>query len=675
MDTKPEQLPDSSAHLSYFPEPQTAIPPPFQEKTALSPNQTWATRPARLRLLDLLPAAAVIITTFGFVVAILSELLVHQCVQTQGGRGILPAIRKGAFYTVEDHKRSEDSKLWILTISNAATQVISGTSAIVMALVAYRVGAEWLRLSKSQSTEGPAETPSPAQYGMLVRLLGSSSVLAIVQAFAYTARTWNRRLPKIFKNSLWLATLVWVLARLIGLADLWLHYTSDSERSNATLPEPPSSMPPWGVSFNQSICTDMISTFPNSTSDSPPEYECLGPYEYFISNVAWGHDIAFDVMTNSTNAPFHIGTVERDTAFVFPGPRVVDLGSESFIIPTFATRATCSSLNRVCAKDPSTNLLDCTAAGYPGFPYFPDRGNGTASAGRVVDRVLGVVVGNDLVGEKVGTFDSVKAVVPSNPVKLAVQLQWETLEQGPLRHNSAANQDLAVDDPQNPTLYAGCNLTFFDAFVQWDSRKHWSLLNTTESSAERTATLWLPIVWQYGTELMASNLMYTARRNSTAETMFALGQELATLTLATAAGFYKPGPASEVYDTEMYFVSKYPVLPIAAYLFLLCVYGVITSVLLLQVYRTPDEAIIVPGSDLGLLDEEMEPSMLSLAQRWLTNPMPLVGYSFAGGDGQDGARSAAYSAINTAYDGNEGHRRLTIGLVGDRFGVKAWGQR
>ncbi|KIO21193.1 hypothetical protein M407DRAFT_29185 [Tulasnella calospora MUT 4182] len=680
MDSKPEQLPDSSAnvaHLDY--NPQTAIPPAFHEKTAPVSTQRWATRPARPSLLGLLPAAAVIMTTLGFVVAILVILLAYQCVETQGGRGILPAIRKGYFYTLdsEGHKQSDESKshLWILTISNAAGQVVSGTSAIIMALAAYQVGADWLRLSQSQSSSSSAETPSPAQYGLLVRLLGSSSIRSILEAFVYTVRSWNRaRLPRIFRRSLWLATVLWVLARLVGLTDLWLHTTSVSERSNVTFVESPHRHTPlWGVSFNQSICADMVSTYKESSSISPPGFECLGPYEYFISEVAWGHKIAFDAMTNSTNAAFHVGTVERDTAFVLPGPAVVDMGSENFIIPTFATRASCTSLNRVCEKDANTASLNCTAAGYPNFPYIKDGETGSLSAGRVVNRVLGVV-GNDLIGQEAGSLESVK--IPNNPVKIAVQLQWETLEQGSVSHAQAAEQDLAVDDVRHPTLYAGCDLTFFDAFVRWDSGKQdWNLLNTTESSREQTATLSLPIVWQYATELIAANLMYTARRNSTAETMVALSQDLARLTLATAAGFYKPGDASGVTETESMLVSKYPVLPIAALLLLLCLYALIASVILLSVYRTPDEAIIVPGADRQFLDDEMEPSTLALAQRWLTNPMPLVGYSFAGGDGQDGARSAAYSAINTAYDGEGGHTRLTIGLVGDRFGVTAWGQR
>ncbi|KAG8917012.1 hypothetical protein FRC00_014154 [Tulasnella sp. 408] len=424
----------------------------------------------------------------------------------------------------------------------------------------------------------------------------------------------------------------------------------------------------------------MISTYQESSALSPPGFECLGPYEYFISDVAWGHNIAFDVMTTSTNAAFHVGTVEKDTAFVLPGPGLVDMRIENFIIPTFAARATCTSLNRVCDKDPNTASLNCTTAGYPNFPYIKDNGNGTVSAGRVVNRVLGVV-GNDLIGQEMGSLESVK--IPNNPVKIGVQLQWETLEQGSVTHAQAASgasgaeQDLAVDDLQHPTLYAGCNLTLFDAFVRWDSGKqHWSLLNATESSQGRTATLSLPIVWQYATEMIAANLMYTARKNTTAETMVALSQDLARLTLATAAGFYKPDAASEVTETETILVSRYPVLPIAALLLLLCAYGLIASVIFLSVSRTPDEAIIVPVSDrASVVGEGMDPSMLALAQRWLINPMPLVGYSFAGEDGRDAARSAAYYTVNTAYDGNEGHARLTIGLVGDRFGVAAWGHR
>ncbi|KAG8925408.1 hypothetical protein FRC01_010237 [Tulasnella sp. 417] len=682
MDSKPEQFPDTSAHISHHLayEPQTATPSAFQEKTALAPIQRWATRPARPGLLGLLPAAAVILTTLGFVVVILCVLLVYQCVETQGGQGILPAIHKGYFYTVEDHKQSRDSKshLWILTISNAATQVVAGTSAIIMALMAYRVGAEWLRLSKSPSNSSSTETPSPAQYGLLVRLLGSSSIRAILEASVYTARSWKRtRLPRMFRHSFWLATLVWVLARLVGLTDLWLHTTSDSERSTITLDElSPGPGPSWGVSFNQSICAEMKSTYPNSTSMSPPDMECLGPYEEFISEVEWGHKIAFDAMTNSTNAVFHVGLLEGDTAFVFPGPRVVNMSSENFIIPTFAARATCTSLNRLCDKDASTGFLNCTSVGYPHFPYIKGGGNGTLSTDRVVDRILGVI-GDDLVGLEAGSFQSIK--IPGNPVKIATQLQWETLEQGSVTHAqpaSGAGTDLAVDDLQHPTLYAGCDLTIFDAFVRWDSIKQgWKLLNATKSSLERTATLSLPIVWQYATELMAANLMYTARRNSTAETMVALSQDLTTLTLATAAGFYTLGNAFEVTETETVLVARYPVLPIAALLLLLCAYALLASVIFLSVYRTADEAIIVPGPDGGFVDEEMERSTLALAQRWLTNPMPLVGHSFAGGDGQDGARSAAYSAMNAAYDGNERQTRLTIGLVGDGFGVAAWGQR
>lgn len=262
---------------------------------------------------------------------------------------------------------------------------------------------------------------------------------------------------------------------------------------------------------------------------------------------------------------------------------------------------------------------------------------------------------------------------------MAIQLQWEDLQQGAASgikaQSSTSEEDLAIDI-HPPTLYAGCSLTFFDAWVQWDSTKQdWHLVNATESSQNTTWALSLPIVWQYGTEQLLSSLMYTARKDTKEVVMRALGQNLATLTLATAAGFYRPGVASNVTETETVVVSVYPVPPILTLLLLLCVYAALAFGLFLSSYRAPDEAIIVPGVDHGFQDEEMEPSTLTLAQRWLTHPLPLVGHSFSRQDGQDGTRSAANSAVNAAYDGDEGHTRLTIGLAGDRFGITPWGRR
>lgn len=123
----PSIMDSKSAHsseFSYYPdfEPQTAVSSTFQEKIALEPSRRWSTRPARPPLLGLIPAAAVIIATIGFVAAILGVLLGRQCHQTQGGSGITPAIKAGIFYTTETHEQPPNSQshLWVLTISGLA---------------------------------------------------------------------------------------------------------------------------------------------------------------------------------------------------------------------------------------------------------------------------------------------------------------------------------------------------------------------------------------------------------------------------------------------------------------------------------------------------------------------------------------------------------------------------
>lgn len=124
MDSKPRQFSDDAVHAPGYPEsePPTALSSAFPEKIALVPTQRWTTRPNKPRLLGLLPTALVIIVTLGFVAVILGLLLGYQCIETQGGRGIWPALKDGVFYTVEHHHQPPGAKnrLLILTITGVA---------------------------------------------------------------------------------------------------------------------------------------------------------------------------------------------------------------------------------------------------------------------------------------------------------------------------------------------------------------------------------------------------------------------------------------------------------------------------------------------------------------------------------------------------------------------------
>lgn len=199
----------------------------------------------------------------------------------------------------------------------------------------------------------------------------------------------------MFRYSICLATAVWLLARLVGWTDAWLHAATFTMTSKITpLPDsPPESTQMWGVSLNNSICDDMNTKYKDDIAGNTLDLGCLVPYEYFVFYEDWGHVMGFDAMTNSTDAAFHVGKLAGDMAFVLPGPKVVDTVSKNFLIPTFATQASCTSLNRACEKVGNGTSLNCTSAGYPNFPYY-----GT-DVNRIPNRVLGVVEG-DLIGRE-----------------------------------------------------------------------------------------------------------------------------------------------------------------------------------------------------------------------------------------------------------------------------------
>ncbi|KAG8928023.1 hypothetical protein FRC01_006578 [Tulasnella sp. 417] len=683
MDFKPAYSQDSLAStLDPGSEPQTASSLGFDEKVALAPKRHWTTRPAKPSLLGLLPTAAVLLMIVGLITLMLRALLSSQCVETQKGLGLRAALRIGFFATIEGDAKVPDSKshLWALTVSSLTNNLISNTSSVVMTLVAYRIGAEWLRLSAPQSQSRATETPNPTQYGLLVRLMGSSSLTSITETYVYIARSWNRaKLPRLFRHSVWLASAVWFLSRLLGLADVWLHsesYSFHNYLSVAAKGEP--SM--LGVAFNQSICPDFEAKYRNSQSLSTTDPSCQLIYEEFAAREHWGIDAGLDVMTRAAEALLVVRLLESGRAIVTPANRRFEYKNQTFTFPTFAAQATCTSINHLCEQDEEGATISCAAAGYPELPYVKGDGGEFSKTKRIKNRIFGVMGGRLLIQD----YSKITSTfLTENPTTLAIQLQWEPTTQAAIDgashvHSGAgkgAAAEMAIDHSPLPTLYATCSLTFLDAFVQWSGRaKTWSEVNATVASRELASALWLPVVWQRITEQVAADIMYTARRRAKEVTMVELGQDIAKLSLGGAAGFYQNAQESDVQDLSVVMVAIYPVVPVMVLLGLLFAYALLVLMLFLSSCWLPDESIVQPLGD-SHPGNEIETSMLTLAQRWLTSPLPLVGFSFPRGDGLDGTRSASYFAMNTAPDGDEDHTRLAIGLNGERFGVTFWGQR
>lgn len=103
----------------------------------------------------------------------------------------MAAIRAGYFITSEEQSigTNPSGHLRMLTLSALASHLISDTSSVLMTLMAHRIEASWLRHSKSLDLLDVFQNSTPRQYGLLLRLMGSPSVLAVAESCFYTARS------------------------------------------------------------------------------------------------------------------------------------------------------------------------------------------------------------------------------------------------------------------------------------------------------------------------------------------------------------------------------------------------------------------------------------------------------------------------------------------------------
>lgn len=381
-------------------------------------------------------------------------------------------------------------------------------------------------------------------------------------------------------------------------------------------------------------------------------------------------------MTNASNAPFNV-VMMQDVLVAVPGPGA-EFGDFAFTAPTFAVHASCNSLNQVCSQDQQGITVNCTAAGYPDLPYVFSVKDGfsVTNTSVVKNRIFGFADG-EMMGRNRELRGHYGCDKQSN---YNVQLRWEPPQQGMSPTNQTYSPGainvtyLAIDAYPETTLYANCSVSYLDAVVGWDGAKgSWSLLNTTLASRQLTATLWLPVVWQFATEQLASSLMNVARTQPREEVMAVLNQQLARFAVGSAAGFLEPAAAINASRLVQTMLGRYPVVPILALLALLSLYALLALAIFLSSLWETDETIVAPSHDAFSEGVHVgEPSALLLAQRGLVTPTPLVGAAFPRDEGLDPKRSVAAWAMSSAQDGNDREDRLTIGVKDEGFGMVSW---
>ncbi|KIO30878.1 hypothetical protein M407DRAFT_20004 [Tulasnella calospora MUT 4182] len=329
----------------------------------------------RFRVVGLLPTLCVVTITGGTATLVLGWLCVFQDPQAVENRGgILSALRNGSFVIMEpptskefllSHMQTET--LRILLFSALASHIVSVASTFLVTLLAYRAATQWL-----QASEDPDDVNlTPIQYGLLVRTLGTGSLMSIINSLRYVSRSRRGKVPWFFTEALIGVTGVYLLTHVIGLVDLWLH--SSAKAVSVIRPIPFELEAQYGNTYSDEKCGPINKT-------ELPCQKFIRPFQgrllfglYSIGEVSGSYNAILDI-----NPYWKLERI-NETVILVPGP-TVNYQSHEFNFNTHGLRVQCANLGDRCETltaplpqflvQGTSSVTNCSKAGYPRIPYY-----------------------------------------------------------------------------------------------------------------------------------------------------------------------------------------------------------------------------------------------------------------------------------------------------------------
>ncbi|KAG8943891.1 hypothetical protein FRC04_002432 [Tulasnella sp. 424] len=346
----------------------------------------------------------------------------------EGAGGVLSALRNGSFAIKEPSgtenlfsSQTHTETLRILMFSALASHLVSVTSTILVTLLAYRAATQWLRAS-----EDPDDVNlTPIQYGLLVRTLGSGSLMSIINSLRYTSRSRRANAPRFFKEALIGVTGIYLLSHTVGMVDLWLH--SSARSASVIRAVPVRSDAPYGFTYYEDRCGSFNKT-------ELPCQELIVPWSgatWWAAGSPWVYYESYDTALDIN--PYKRVEYLNDTAILVPGPGK-DFKSQGFAFNTQGVRVECENLRDRCDRmevpvmevmaPGASPVTNCSKAGYPRIPYYTSgdlhiSGRDTRD---IESLVLGFI-GDEMGGMNKGTADFSSGWT-SNPASIVIQMRW-----------------------------------------------------------------------------------------------------------------------------------------------------------------------------------------------------------------------------------------------------------
>ncbi|KAG9046226.1 hypothetical protein FS837_004824 [Tulasnella sp. UAMH 9824] len=622
----------------------------------------------RFEIVGLISTVVVFAITSGTATLILGWLYAFHDPVAAGG-GIMSAVQNGSFViressglATEQSTSGQEQTLRILTFSALASHLVSLTSTILVTLLAYRSANQWLLAS-----ENPDDVNlTPIQYGLLVRTLGSGSLMSLVNTLRYTCRSKRATAPRLFKEAFISVAGIYILSHIVGVTDLWLHSRTRSMSIFRGVPDQSEAL--YSLGYNETTCGTLertglpcqrlISTRSNRT--------------YWADEEPWIHLAGLDTFSG-TNPDIALEYVDNTTILV-PGPSR-NFKSQGFTINTYGLKVDCTNLRDQCDRlqspfpvalvPGSSPVTNCSKAGYPHFPYYTSgelEFSGYDSR-NIKNMVLGII-GSEMGGMLNGTADFSTGWT-SNPATMIVQLRdtpslwWNHGTPGVLYLN-------ALD------FYGKCKMAYLDVIAEYDPiGAEWTIAETILSRPELASIFWTPMIFQLWTsEVRWSLTPYTYTGE---DVISLLASSISKYGIASTAPLMKFTPAFNLTTPQPIAVGLYPVVPTLLLVGCLYIYSVTALVIFFLSCTANKRSIFVPRQLTGKKERDKKKSSLDVAQSWLTDPLPPVGSMFPGGDGRHVARSVQSDPLRQVYDSNWGLVKVGIGLYKGSKGEMIFG--
>ncbi|KIO24950.1 hypothetical protein M407DRAFT_25699 [Tulasnella calospora MUT 4182] len=629
---------------------------PEEPSTLKRPQLNIRMSQRRFRIIGIFPTLFVVAITGGAATLVFGWLITFQDPVENPG-GIFSALRTGSFVIMESStpkefllSQTQTETLRILLFSALASHIVSVASTVLVTLLAYRAATQWLTASEDPDNVNL----TPIQYGLLVRTLGSGSLMSILNSLRYVRRSRRGKAPWFFKEALVGVTGIYLITHAVGLIDLWLHSSAKAISVIRSIPFEAEAL--FGNTYSDVMCGPFNKT----------ELPCQKLISYEQGRTQFAYNILVATLTGMNamrdlNPYLKLERINGTTIFVPGSTRSYQ--SREFTYNTYGLRAQCANLEDRCerlaaplpqflvqGRSPVTN---CSKAGYPRIPYHTT-GNLSPSGldTRDIQTLVLGLIGDEMGGMINGTADF-SSPWTLNPASTVVQVRWPQV-------TTAESPGVAYSS--TPDLYATCSLTYLDIVAHYEPLEaEWSILEASPSSPELASVFWTPLMFQWS----GDNLLHALKpymTESDGKFIEMLETTLARSSLAWVTSLMKFIPASNVTTPRPAALGVYPAAPTLLLVVCLYIYSLVAIVAFVLACASNNRIIFVPRHLTRDGERDEERSVLDVAQTWLTDPLPFIGSLFPGGDGREVARSVESDPPRQVYDSSWGLEKVGIGL-------------